>query len=199
MSERMQSGLLGRANAKLREEQGASFLFAMLAILVAAFVVCVIIAAAVSSITSVSSDRTTRQTHLTLTNAAELVASEMESTKVIIHADEETPSTVKGNYAAEMQEALEYVSEHSQEFVCNETMHTAQITTLSVDGLNSSDISVDDVTVYFTMDVDYNVEFTLVIKGGSENVTLSMTGSKKENAAGDTTYTWKSPLIKGGE
>ena len=69
---------------KLKSENGASFLLALLAFLVAAMVCVTIITAATSSVKRVHSDRESQQMQLAITSAAQLVRDTMGETQYCI-------------------------------------------------------------------------------------------------------------------
>ena len=115
-----------RIKKKLHSQSGASFLFALLAFLVAAMVSVTIVAAAVTTVQRVNSDREAQQAQLTLISAAQLVRDEMEETRYIITTtttvtkgkDNEDIVTTKvneraeGTFKAEIEDAVKYVKDY---------------------------------------------------------------------------------------
>lgn len=178
---------------KLHSQSGASFLFALLAFLVASMVAITIITAAVTSMKRIYSDREEQQAHLTLTSAARLIRDEMGNTRYIIKTITSTdssgiPNTEKitdaeGTFAAEMKEAVESVDTYGSQYKSNSTAFT-----LRVDGLD-----MNPVDVSFIMQAEegekYKVIFTLSLEGSGETVFLTMDGSTPERVGNPETIT----------
>ena len=130
---------------KLKSENGASFLLALLAFLVAAMVCVTIITAATSSVKRVHSDRESQQMQLAITSAAQLVRDTMEETKYSITTVTttekdgtkiETTKTATGVFAPEIEAAINYVDEYH-------TDASASGMKLSVDG---TDLPIIDMS-----------------------------------------------------
>ena len=186
-----------RIKKKLHSQSGASFLFALLAFLVAAVVSVTIISAAVTTVRRVNSDREAQQAQLTLDSAAQLVRDEMEETKYIITTTktETTTTTIEengtststtdvtirvdksaeGTFATEMKTAVEYVQDHEHLTVPYTADDAFQI---KVDG--ASGFKMAPVNVSFIMktgEEKYHLVFTLSIDGTGETLYLKMNGS----------------------
>ena len=98
---------------KLKSENGASFLLALLAFLVAAMVCVTIITAATSSVKRVHSDRESQQMQLAITSAAQLVRDTMGETQYCITTvtttekgttETKTDKTAAGVFAQEIKD-----------------------------------------------------------------------------------------------
>ena len=191
---------------KLKSENGASFLLALLAFLVAAMVCATIITAATSSVKRVHSDRETQQMHLTMTSAAQLVRDAMldsSYTVTTITIDDEEPKitvTATGAFASEIEAAINHVDEYH-------TDASADGMALSVAG---TDLPIIDVSFKMSADTTepYKLLFTLRVQDTGENLYLTMKSSRKtDNTVTEskdktvttetTTITWKNPIISG--
>lgn len=199
---------------KLHSQSGVSFLFALLAFMVAAMVSVTIVTAALTSIKRVYNDREDQQQHLTLTSAAQLVRDEMLATtyekKEIISvsgpAKPTTTVTVSGVFSSEMKKAIEYVNNFGQSSgtVGDYTSTSDTAFTVAVTGVT------DPVTVNFTMKSEgeekYNVVFTFTLKDSGETLFLKMnrkivntSGSESNTTTKTTTIKWENPIINGLE
>ena len=195
---------------KLKSENGASFLLALLAFLVAAMVCATIITAATSSVKRVHSDRETQQMHLTMTSAAQLVRDAMldsSYTVTTITIDDEEPKitvTATGAFASEIEAAINYVDEYHDEY---DTDASADDMVLSV---ADTDLPIIDVSFKMSADTTepYKLLFTLRVQDTGENLYLTMKSSRKtDNTVTEskdktvttetTTITWKNPIISG--
>ena len=198
---------------KLHSENGASFLLALVAFLVAAMVSVTIVAAAVSSLKRVYSDREVQQAHLTLTSAAQFVRDEMEATSVkkveVVKSSgggSTTTTTVsaEGIFGPEMKEAVEYVD-------TNGLSYSGSGVRLEVQGL-----AMEPVDITFTMKAEdgesrekYKVTFTFTLAGSDETLFLTMGGvagtpevdtstvGTVTTTTTTTTITWSLPIING--
>ncbi|MGN0169637.1 MAG: hypothetical protein ACI39H_02620 [Lachnospiraceae bacterium] len=214
---------MGLIKQKIHSQSGASFLFALLAFLVAAMVSITIVSAAVTSVRRVNSDREEQQEHLTLTSAAQLVRNGMESTEYIIEEITEeiisqgtgttTDTTIQksaiGMFATEMKTAVEHVDTYQSQYVSGAD---------SGFELEITGAEMENVDVSFVMEAEaenkYKVIFTFVIKNSGETLFLTMngvvdtgapetstsqdeTGSKKTTTTTTTTITWNQPIING--
>ena len=195
---------------KLHSENGASFLLALVAFLVAAMVSVTIVAAAVSSLKRVYSDREVQQAHLTLTSAAQLVRDEMEKTsvkkvEVVTSSGGGSTTTVskEGTFGPEMKEAVNCVDKG---FPYNGSKFR-----LEVQGLE-----MEPVDITFIMKAEdgessekYKVIFTLTLAGSDETLFLTMDGvagtpvvetsseGTVTTTTTTTTITWSQPIING--
>lgn len=195
---------------KLHSENGASFLLALVAFLVAAMVSVTIVAAAVSSLKRVYSDRAVQQAHLTLTSAAQLVRDEMEKTsvkkvEVVTSSGGGSTTTVseEGTFGPEMREAVDRVDKG---FPYNGSKFR-----LEVQGLE-----MEPVDITFIMKAEdgessekYKVIFTLTLAGSDETLFLTMDGvagtpvvdtsseGTVTTTTTTTTITWSQPIING--
>ena len=195
---------------KLKSENGASFLLALLAFLVAAMVCATIITAATSNVKRVHSDRETQQMHLTMTSAAQLVRDAMldsSYTVTTITIDDEEPKitvTATGAFASEIEAAINYVDEYHDEY---DTDASADDMVLSV---ADTDLPIIDVSFKMSADTTepYKLLFTLRVQDTGENLYLTMKSSRKtDNTVTEskdktvttetTTITWKNPIISG--
>lgn len=181
---------MGRIREKLNSQSGVSFLLALLAFLVAAMVSVTIVAAAVTTVKRVNSDRESQQAQLTLISAAQLVRDEMEETRYIITTTttetttigednrEETYKSVsedrsaEGTFAAEMKKAVEYVDANEHLDALYSADHAFEI---EVDGFKMKPVDVSFV-MKSGEGLKYNLVFTLSIKGTSETLFLKMNG-----------------------
>ena len=197
---------------KLKSENGASFLLALLAFLVAAMVCVTIITAATSSVKRVHSDRESQQMQLAITSAAQLVRDTMGETQYCITTvtttengttKTETTKTASGVFASEIKAAINYVD--------------AYHTDASADGmvLSVADTDLPIIDVSFVMSaVDgakrYELLFTLKARDTGEVLYLTMEPSshtedntvtdrteKKTTTTEITTITWDNPIISG--
>ena len=195
---------------KLHSENGASFLFALVAFLVAAMVSVTIVAAAVSSLKRVYSDRAVQQAHLTLTSAAQLVRDAMEATsvkkvEVVTSSGGGSTTTVsaEGTFGPEMKEAVDYVDTGFP--------YNGSNIRLEVQGLE-----MEPVDITFIMKAEdgesrekYKVIFTLTLAGSDETLFLTMDGvagtpvvdtsseGTVTTTTTTTTITWSQPIING--
>ena len=199
---------------KLKSENGASFLLALLAFLVAAMVCVTIITAATSSVKRVHSDRESQQMQLAITSAAQLVRDTMGETQYCITTvtttengttKTETTKTASGVFASEIKAAINYVDAYH-------TDASADGMVLSVDG---TDLPIIDVSFKMSADTTepYKLLFTLRVQETGENLYLTMkssstTESKTETiqfgfnqtktvTTETTTITWDNPIISG--
>lgn len=196
---------------KLHSENGASFLLALVAFLVAAMVSVTIVAAAVSSLKRVYSDRAVQQAHLTLTSAAQLVRDAMEATsvkkvEVVTNSGGGSTTTVsaEGTFRLEMKEAVDYVDN-------NGFPYNGSNIRLEVQGLE-----MEPVDITFIMKAEdgessekYKVIFTLTLDGSDETLFLTMDGvagppvvdtsseGTVTTTTTTTTITWSQPIING--
>ena len=199
---------------KLKSENGASFLLALLAFLVAAMVCVTIITAATSSVKRVHSDRESQQMQLAITSAAQLVRDTMGETQYCIttvtttengNATTETTKTAAGVFAQEIKDAIAYIDIHGGSAY-------ADGMNLSVSG---TDLPVIAVSFVMTSDIaePYKLLFTLRAQETGEVLYLTMessstTESKTETIQSGsnqtktvttetTTITWDNPIISG--
>lgn len=199
---------------KLKSENGASFLLALLAFLVAAMVCVTIITAATSSVKRVHSDRESQQMQLAITSAAQLVRDTMGETQYCIttvtttengNAQKETTKTAAGVFAQEIKDAIAYIDIHGGSAY-------ADGMNLSVSG---TDLPVIAVSFVMTSDIaePYKLLFTLRAQETGEVLYLTMessstTESKTETIQSGsnqtktvttetTTITWDNPIISG--
>ena len=199
---------------KLKSENGASFLLALLAFLVAAMVCATIITAATSSVKRVHSDRESQQMQLAITSAAQLVRDTMGETQYRIttvtttekgNAKTETTKTAAGVFAQEIKDAIAYIDIHGGSAY-------ADGMNLSVSG---TDLPVIAVSFEMTSDIaePYKLLFTLRAQETGEVLHLTMessstTESKTETIQSGsnqtktvttetTTITWDNPIISG--
>ena len=199
---------------KLKSENGASFLLALLAFLVAAMVCATIITAATSSVKRVHSDRESQQMQLAITSAAQLVRDTMGETQYRIttvtttekgNAKTETTKTAAGVFAQEIKDAIAYIDIHGGSAY-------ADGMNLSVSG---TDLPVIAVSFVMTSDIaePYKLLFTLRAQETGEVLYLTMessstTESKTETIQSGsnqtktvttetTTITWDNPIISG--
>ena len=198
---------------KLKSENGASFLLALLAFLVAAMVCVTIITAATSSVKRVHSDRESQQMQLAITSAAQLVRDTMGETQYRITTvtttengttTTETTKTASGVFASEIEAAINYVDAYH-------TDASASGMKLSVDGTDLPiDLPIIDVSFKMSADTTepYKLLFTLRVQDTGENLYLTMNSSRKtDNTVTEskdktvttetTTITWKNPIISG--
>ena len=195
---------------KLHSENGASFLLALVAFLVAAMVSVTIVAAAVSSLKRVYSDRAVQQAHLTLTSAAQLVRDAMEATsvkkvEVVTNSGGGSTTTVsaEGTFWLEMKEAVACVDKGFP--------YKGSNIRLEVQGLE-----MEPVDITFIMKAEdgessekYKVIFTLTLAGSDETLFLTMDGvagtpvvdtsseGTVTTTTTTTTITWSQPIING--
>ena len=199
---------------KLKSENGASFLLALLAFLVAAMVCVTIITAATSSVKRVHSDRESRQMQLAITSAAQLVRDTMGETQYRIttvtttekgNAKTETTKTAAGVFAQEIKDAIAYIDMHGGSAY-------ADGMNLSVSG---TDLPVIAVSFVMTSDIaePYKLLFTLRAQETGEVLYLTMESSStterktetiqfgsnqtKTVTTETTTITWDNPIISG--
>ena len=197
---------------KLHSENGASFLLALVAFLVAAMVSVTIVTAAVSSLKRVYSDRAVQQAHLTLTSAAQLVRDEMGATsvkKVEVVTNSGGGSTTatnvsaEGTFGPEMKEAVDYVDTGFP--------YNGSNIRLEVQGLE-----MEPMDITFIMKAEdgesrekYKVIFTFTLAGSDETLFLTMDGvagtpvvdtsseGTVTTTTTTTTITWSQPIING--
>ena len=199
---------------KLKSENGASFLLALLAFLVAAMVCVTIITAATSSVKRVHSDRESQQMQLAITSAAQLVRDTMGETQYRITTvtttekgttETKTDKTAAGVFAQEIEDAIAYIDIHGGSAY-------ADGMNLSVSG---TDLPVIAVSFVMTSDIaePYKLLFTLRAQETGEVLYLTMessstTESKTETIPSGynqtktvttetTTITWDNPIISG--
>ncbi len=199
---------------KLKSENGASFLLALLAFLVAAMVCVTIITAATSSVKRVHSDRESQQMQLAITSAAQLVRDTMGETQYCIttvtttengNATTETTKTAAGVFAQEIKDAIAYIDIHGGSAY-------ADGMNLSVSG---TDLPVIAVSFVMTSDIaePYKLLFTLRAQETGEVLYLTMESSStterktetipsgsnqtKTVTTETTTITWDNPIISG--
>ena len=199
---------------KLKSENGASFLLALLAFLVAAMVCATIITAATSSVKRVHSDRESQQMQLAITSAAQLVRDTMGETQYCITTvtttengttKTKTDKTAAGVFAQEIEDAIAYIDIHGGSAY-------ADGMNLSVSG---TDLPVIAVSFVMTSDIaePYKMLFTLRAQETGEVLYLTMessstTESKTETIQSGfnqtktvttetTTITWDNPIISG--
>ena len=180
-----------RMKKKIQSQSGASFLFALLAFLVAAMVSVTIVAAAVTTVKRVHGDRESQQAQLTLISAAQLVRNEMEKTKYIftttitetttINEDNtvDTSTTVReeesaeGPFEAEIEDAVKYVKN-------GDPLAPYKADPAFRIEVTESGFKMRPVDVSFDMKVGeekYYLVFTLSIEGTGETLFLKMPGS----------------------
>ena len=199
---------------KLKSENGASFLLALLAFLVAAMVCVTIITAATSSVKRVHSDRESQQMQLAITSAAQLVRDTMGETQYRIttvtttekgNAKTETTKTAAGVFAQEIKDAIAYIDIHGGSAY-------ADGMNLSVSG---TDLPVIAVSFVMTSDIaePYKLLFTLRAQETGDVLYLTMESSStmesktetiqsgsnqtKTVTTETTTITWDNPIISG--
>ena len=199
---------------KLKSENGASFLLALLAFLVAAMVCVTIITAATSSVKRVHSDRESQQMQLAITSAAQLVRDTMGETQYRIttvtttekgNAKTETTKTAAGEFAQEIKDAIAYIDIYGGSAY-------ADGMNLSVSG---TDLPVIAVSFVMTSDIaePYKLLFTLRAQETGEVLYLTMESSStterktetipsgfnqtKTVTTETTTITWDNPIISG--
>jgi len=206
---------------KLKSENGASFLLALLAFLVAAMVCVTIITAATSSVKRVHSDRESQQMQLAITSAAQLVRDTMGETQYRITTVtttengtttiETTKTETTGVFASEIEAAINYVDAYHKDYEYPKDA-SADGMVLSVDG---TDLPIIDVSFKMSADTTepYKLLFTLRVQETGENLYLTMkssstTESKTETIQSGsnqtktvttetTTITWDNPIISG--
>ena len=203
---------------KLKSENGASFLLALLAFLVAAMVCVTIITAATSSVKRVHSDRESQQMQLAITSAAQLVRDTMGKTQYCITTvtttenettKTEITKTASGVFASEIKAAINYVDEYPDEY------HTDASADRMVLSVADTDLPVIAVSFVMTSDIaePYKLLFTLRAQETGEVLYLTMessstTESKTETIQSGsnqtktvttetTTITWDNPIISG--
>lgn len=178
--------MMKRIKQKLNNQNGVSFLFAMLALLVATMVSITIVAAAVTSVKRVHSDRKAQQAHLTLESAAQLVRDEMKKTRYVIEETTETPvegspsttitTSAEGTFANEIKTAVEHIDKHGTQYSSNDSTNF----TIRVTGMDMKPVDVS-----FIMQADYKVIFTLTLEDTEETLFLTMgSSSSSENIPG---------------
>ena len=199
---------------KLKSENGASFLLALLAFLVAAMVCVTIITAATSSVKRVHSDRESQQMQLAITSAAQLVRDTMGETQYRITTvtttekgttETKTDKTAAGVFAQEIEDAIAYIDIHGGSAY-------ADGMNLSVSG---TDLPVIAVSFVMTSDIaePYKLLFTLRAQETGEVLYLTMESSStterktetipsgsnqtKTVTTETTTITWDNPIISG--
>lgn len=193
-----------RIREKLKSQSGVSFLLALLAFLVAAMVSVTIVAAAVTTVKRVNSDRESQQAQLTLISAAQFVRDEMKKTKYVVTTVTSSPSQAgdgvtkdpDGIFGAEMQDAVEAVNRLSN---LGDPYKLDDAFKIEVSGFK-----MEPVNVSFVMKAGegehYRVVFTLSIEDSSEKLFLTMSGNKDEQTKTETdTITTVDPGSPGGE
>lgn len=175
----------------------------------AAMVSVTIVAAAVSSLKRVYSDREERQAHLTLTSAAQLVRDEMVKTSVTKEivvtngggsSGTATNVSTEGIFKSEMKAAVDSVDHNLP--------YSGSGIKLEVENLEMKPVELS-----FTMKSEegekYKVIFTFTMSDSKETLFLTMDGDSKtvENTSTDengttikttsTTITWSQPIING--
>lgn len=210
-----------RIKKKLHSQSGASFLFALLAFLVAAVVSVTIVSAALTTVKRVNSDRESQQAQLTLISAAQFVRDEMEKTKYVKTTVTSSPSQAgdgitedkTGTFGEEMRDAVEAVNRISNLGEPYRDEFEIRVT-------GADEFKMAPVDVSFVMkagEEQYRVVFTLTVKDSGETLFLMMSGDKdeetitiadpdspggeKEETIKTTTYietyTWKNGIING--
>ena len=86
------SGLTERMRGKLASSRGASMLFALLLLLIAAIVSCVMLSAAVTSLKVVNNDRAHTQAQLSLDSAARLATEQLDGLEVRVTGSQDDPA-----------------------------------------------------------------------------------------------------------
>lgn len=199
--------MIKQINKKLHSQRGASFLFAILAFLMASVVSVTIVSAAYSGFKRVNSDREKQQAHLTLTSAAQLVRDEMLDTKYVKTTVTEYENgtakeptieyTVSGTFENEIKAAVE-----SATSVYNSTF---TIESLDIDGAKADEVEVCFSVKKDTADI-YSVTFTMNIKDTKDVIFLTMKGDTKTETVTETenntekktetvTISWTQPII----
>lgn len=195
---------------KIHSQSGVSFLFGLLAFLVAAMVSVTIVTAASTTMKRVHNDRKEQQELLTLNSAAQFVRDEMLKTKYITTVETKKDSygndssvtttyTSEGTFAPEMKAAVERVNTGSS------YVSVPSAITLDVDGME-----MQTVKASFTMSAEgtekYRVIFTIYIEESGNTLFLTMSGSTSEKTDTSTsggittikkasTISWGSPVI----
>ena len=182
---------------KLHSRSGASFLFAMLAFMVAAMVAVTIITAATSSMKRVRDDREQTQTHLTLVSAAQLLETELANTQYLTAETTVTSTAEDGTQTAAPGEAVHMAQGPlAREIYAAVTYIDGLGENLSGSGYTSPDTAftvrvdgADDVDVSFRMsgsaEEKYKLYFTLTTDGGEEimYLTATVSGQRTQIAA----------------
>lgn len=199
--------MIKQINKKLHSQRGASFLFAILAFLMASVVSVTIVSAAYSGFKRVHSDREKQQAHLTLTSAAQLVRDEMLTTKYVkkvetelvggkVTTKEDVPS---GIFGEEMKTAIESLTDVNEVYNSIEPAFT--IGNLDIEGVQTGVVEVCFSMKKDTADI-YSVTFTMSLKDGGDVIFLTMKGDKKtetvietEKKTETTTISWTQPII----
>lgn len=192
---------------KLHSESGASFLLALVVFLVASMVAVTIVAASMTALKRVHSDREAEQKRLALTSAAQFVRDEMINTKCIkktVVTDNGSEVSTdysfshNGSFGLEMENAVKHVD------LSLDSYRRSDAFQLDVTGLNMPEVTA---TIYMEWEdtLRYDVTFTLEVEGSKETVYLKMDGSAEQtgfvqdtnNGVTTTEYTivWKNPII----
>lgn len=181
---------MGRIREKLNSQSGVSFLLALLAFLVAAMVSVTIVAAAVTTVKRVNSDRESQQAQLTLISAAQLVRDEMEETKYIVTTVSSTlpqpgdgiTEETEGTFGQEMQDAVVAVNRLSN--LDEPYKDTFEIGVPNVPAVAEFEMAPVDVSFIMKAgDEQYRVIFTLLIEGSGDRLFLAMDGKKTETTS----------------
>ena len=186
---------------KLHSQRGVSFLFALLAFMVAAVVSVVIVSAALTNVKRVYSDRAAQQNHLTLTSAAQLVREEMKGTTCTITKETSGETTTvsyeaTGTFAEEMKTAVAYVDNNTGEY-------KSPTFTMTTHGLDMKTVNVSYIMKVNQEGTEaaqeqYDVVFTFTIDGSKETLFLWMDGTKTTDVLSSTaTVKWGTGIIKG--
>lgn len=194
-------------NKKLHSERGASFLLAIIVFLVASMVAVTIVAASMTALKRVHSDREEEQKRLALTSAAQFVREEMKKTKcvetkVVTTSGGEVRTNYSfsnnGSFGIEMENAVKHVDLSLDSYKRSDAFQ------LNVTGLNMPEVIG---TIYMECNgaEKYDVTFILEVSGSRETVYLEMDGSEEQtdfvqdNANNVTktenTIVWKNPII----
>ena len=182
-----------RIKKKLHSQSGASFLFALLAFLVAAMVSVTIVSAALTTVKRINNDREAQQAQLTLISAAQFVRDEMKETRYVItettttttttgeggieetHTSVSVDKTAEGTFKDEMKAAVEYVDMNEDLGKSYVAENAFQITAVG----SEFEMKMKPVNVSFVMKSGigekYHLFFTLSIDGTGETLFLKMT------------------------
>ena len=190
--------LTDRIKNKLKSRKGVSILFALLAFMVAAMVAITIITAATSMIKRVHSDKAEEQTHLTLTSAAQLVETELESSTYTVETTTSrkkttTTKTAAGTFGAEMGTLVDEI---------NAAFSSEDITVWQPNRFQLSSAGFENVQVSVQMDQAYNVIFVFSLDDiehdeASTALYLSMNGNRDTSQAQKCIYSWNKGTISG--
>lgn len=190
---------MNKIKEKLKSKKGVSFLFALIAFIVASAVAVTIVTAAVTGVNRVNDDRKATQTHMTLTSAAEMVRDIMKDTEITcarkadgtIDFPNAASSGTNALLFKELVSALEEI-EKGNTFISGGKEGNGFV--IQVPGM-------EDVLVTYVMQSGsvaegvgaskYKLIFTFTIDGNDEAVYLSMVGNcdaTREN--GKLFYSW---------